>query len=278
MPVDADLPKLHRGPMNLWVEDALTSEYLNGAWGEPRILFLIAGSSDSVRPVVKHACLNGAKNVFGLIDRDFEATNEPRWANPELRHFILPVHEMENYLLDANALAGCDVHNRGRSVAEIETRMLGVAGSLLYWMAANSVIKRMRQTCLDDFMARPKQGELHSEAEIWTYIETTPWYQHFPAKVLDINTPATIQGWINEAVTQFTADLGNDAWKRSFSGKEILRDVRGFIYDPPPSPVVSSATHDVDLAQSIARWHITNNCVPADLSILLGHIRTKAGV
>jgi len=73
-------------------------------------------------------------------------------------------------------------------------------------------------------------------------------------------------------------DLKNDNWKRTFSGKEILRDVRGFVYDPPASHVVSSATHDIDLARSIARWQVSNNRVPAELTTLLGHIRTKAGI
>jgi len=189
MPVDADLMKLHRRPMNLWVEDPLTSEYLNEVWQEPRILLLIAGSSASVKPVVSLACTNGAKNVFGLVDRDFENTNEPRWASPLLHHFVLPVHEMENYLLDANALAGCDVNNRARSIAEIEIRMLGFAQSVLYWMAANAVINRIRQACLNDFIVRPKQAELTSEAEIWNYIQTTPWYQGFPAKASQIGSP-----------------------------------------------------------------------------------------
>lgn len=278
MPVDADLMKLHRRPMNLWVEDALTSEYLNEVWREPRVLFLIAGSSDSVKPAVAHACSNGAKNVFGLIDRDFEATNHLRWANAELRHFVLPVHEMENYLLDADGLAGCDVNNQGRTAVEIEARMLDFAKSVLYWMAANSVIKRIRQTCLDGFTGRPKQAQLQSEAEIWTYIQSSTWYQGFPAKAAEIISSLVIQAWINDAVTDFTADLASGLWKRSFSGKEMLRNVRGFIYDPPESPVVSSAAHDIDLAQSVARWHAMNSRVPADLADLLSHIRSKAGV
>jgi hypothetical protein len=278
MAVDADLMKLYRRPMNLWVEDALTSEYLNEAWREPRILFLIAGSSESVKPVVTQARANGATNVFGLIDRDFEATNEPRWANPDLRHFILRAHEMENYLLDAEAIAGCEVNNRERLAAEIQARMSQFAESLLYWMAANAVIKRIRQTCLNDFIVRPKQAELRSEGEILTYIKSSPWYQGFPGRVSEISSTKIIQDWIDDEVAKLSEDLKNGNWCRTFCGKEIFRNVRAFVYDPPVAPSVSSATHDIDLARSIARWQASNIRIPADLVALLKHIRTKVGV
>lgn len=278
MPVDADLMKLHRRPMNVWVEDALTSEYLNEAWGDPRILLLIAGSSQSVRPVVLDACRNGAKNVFGIIDRDFESTNESRWSTVELRHFILPVHEMENYLLDAKSLAGCGVNNRNRSEREIENQLLIFAQSMRYWMAANSVIKKMRQLCLDDFMLRPSPVELRNAKEIWTYIQQTSWFQQFPTRSSQITSASEIQCWIRDAVQQFEDDLSNGNWKQTYSGKEIARQIRGFIYEPPRKPVVSSATHDIDLAQSIGRWQIENDCVPEDLQKLLSLIRLKAGI
>ncbi len=276
MPLSIELVKLYRRPANLWVEDALSSEYLNEVWREPRALFLIAGATDSVQPVVKDAVRRGANSVFGVIDRDFEATNFPRWANPELRHFILPVHEMENYLLDENALHACDVNNLGRTADAILIRMQARASAILYWMTACHVLKRIRRHCLDQFMPRPTPTALTTIADVLPYIQATDWYQSFAQRAAEIASPVQVQTWIDEAHQTLSADLANGNWKRTFSGKEILRDVRGYIYQPPHS--APPGVFDVDLAQSVARWQADNNIVPADLIQLLMHVRTKAGI
>jgi len=71
-----DLPKLYRQAINLWVEDALTSEYLKDVWRISNLLCLISGSTDSVGPAVRDAQRNGMPNVFGVVDRDFYDTND----------------------------------------------------------------------------------------------------------------------------------------------------------------------------------------------------------
>ena len=78
-----DLPKLYRFPVNIWVEDTLTSEYFRDLWNNPDILCLIGGSTDCITPAVQDACRNGMRNVFGITDRDFENTNYANWDNPE---------------------------------------------------------------------------------------------------------------------------------------------------------------------------------------------------
>lgn len=276
MPIDTELVKLYGRPINVWVEDALSSEYLNELWREPRALFLIAGATDSVRPVVTHAVRNGAKKVFGIVDRDFEESNHSRWGNPGLFHFILPVHEMENYVLDASAIAACGINNQNRTEADIEARMQGRARALLVWMTACQVIKQIRRVCFDQFIDRPTAASLASAADISPYIQGASWYQTFAARSSQINSAQTLQTWIDDATTQLTQDLQTGNWKRTFSGKEILRDVRGFVYRPIRSAPLS--VHDIDLAQSVARWQADNGKIPVELTELLNHLRTKAGL
>ena len=276
MPVQTDLPTLYRRPINVWVEDSLTSEYLQELWREPRALLLIAGATGSVKPAVQDAARNGASNVFGIVDRDFENTNRQRWENAQLRCFVVPAHEMENYLLDEYALAGCDLNNRSRSAVDILARMRDRAKGLLLWMAVCHTLKRVRRYCLDDYPQRPSATKISTLNEAWQFIEQSPWFQSFSTRAADIAAPATVRGWLSDAFASLDHDLATDDWKQTFSGKEILRDIRGFIYQPPqPAP---PSVHDVDLAQSVARWQADNGRVPNDLMELLRLLRTKAGV
>jgi hypothetical protein len=272
MPVDAELPKLYRAPFNIWVEDALTSEYLQEVWHDPRLLFLIAGSSDSIDSAVSSARASGLGNVFGIKDRDFEAENSARWNNRDLHVFIHPLHEAENLLLDEEALAACDVNNRGRTAAEIRERMQSRAASLLLWMTACQVIKRVRRTCLDDFLDRPRPAQLADLSAVFRWIVDAPWHRGFAERARQILDLAILEQWIAEAHAAFVADIASGAWKESFSGKEILRDIRGFIYEPPPSQRAPPSEYDLDLAKSVGRWQAENRRVPPILGTLLEHI------
>ncbi len=81
MPRDLDLTSLYNAPINLWVEDPLVREYLSRLWNDPGIKFLIAGGNEGVRSIVKDAEDHGYPNIFGLIDRDYRATNRADWQN-----------------------------------------------------------------------------------------------------------------------------------------------------------------------------------------------------
>ena len=107
MPRDVARAALYRGIINLWVEDELTREYLSAVWNHPTdIFFLIGGGNEGVGAVVKDAESAGFANVFGLIDRDFRRDESKSLGTPgkTFRTFVLPVHEIENDLLDPEAL------------------------------------------------------------------------------------------------------------------------------------------------------------------------------
>ena len=105
MSLDVARAGLYRGSINLWVEDALTREtcrslemmQASGSWWA-------AETRESA--IVKDAKDAGFGNVFAVTDRDFRDSNQSEWDNParSFRTFILPVHEIENYLLDPAAL------------------------------------------------------------------------------------------------------------------------------------------------------------------------------
>lgn len=118
MTATALFPGFYRGAINLWVEDELTRDYLRKVWQEdPAIVFYVGGGNEGITAVLKEAELAGLHNVFALIDRDFGITNRADWNNPAKtsRRFVGSVHEVENHLLDADALAGCALNTGGRT-------------------------------------------------------------------------------------------------------------------------------------------------------------------
>ena len=108
MPLDVARDALYSGQINLWVEDNLTRDYLSTLWNGTDVKFLIGGGRDGVSAMAKVADDAGYVNVFGLVDRDHGRSNHAKWAVPgcTFRRFILPSHEIENYLLDTPALEG----------------------------------------------------------------------------------------------------------------------------------------------------------------------------
>jgi hypothetical protein len=125
MPRDVDRASLYRAPINLWVEDEITKAYLEEIWGGPDIAYLIGGGNEGVTAILNDAEKAGYRNVFGVIDRDFRPTNEHSWNNPRktFLRFILPVHEIENYLLDPHALRACRFNTMAKTEVEIEAMM-----------------------------------------------------------------------------------------------------------------------------------------------------------
>ena len=140
MPRDVERATLYRGLINLWVEDETTRAYLRELWGDPAVAFFIGGGYEGVKAVVKDAERAGFLNVFGLIDRDFRLANKAGWSDPKKsRTFVLPKHEIENYLLDADILANSRYNNLGRTSGQILGYMEEHARRMCWWAACRDV-------------------------------------------------------------------------------------------------------------------------------------------
>ena len=136
----------------------------------------MGGSCESVGVMVHDAAQRSEANVFGVVDRDFRETNAPHWLDMtrEIRCFVLPAHEIENYSLDAEALANCDANNRGRSQAGVEARMKARAQQLAWWMACRRTIKRISRLCVDGFINMPNPGLIVDMASARRISRATP--------------------------------------------------------------------------------------------------------
>ena len=157
MTVVAHLRSLYSAaPIILWVEDVITRDYLGKVWGDPsEVAFMIGGTASGIHATVHTAIREGISHVFGLVDRDFGTTNRPQWNDPQTRVFRLPRHEVENYSMDAHAVTGCLLNNRGRTLVQVQNEMDRLAGLQPHWLACRRVLRQLREVVLNGYPASP---------------------------------------------------------------------------------------------------------------------------
>lgn len=177
------LPLVYRpDKAHVWVEDAITRQYLQELWQDAGIVFHVGGGGPVIRAVAHDATSQGVGTVVGVMDRDFGDTNFAQWTNPAstARVMVLPVHEIENYLLDADALSGCALNNRGRSAAEVEAYVRNTAALCEWQVAASQVIASWRREFQADFPGHPTRDEARDRATALAHLTALPWARDWP--------------------------------------------------------------------------------------------------
>jgi hypothetical protein len=276
---DVARASLYRGVINLWVEDRLGREYLSSLWAnDPGIAFFVAGGNEGVRAVVADAEKAGFPNVFGVIDRDFRPTNQPHWFSPQknFRTFVLPVHEMENYLLDPEAIAQSRLNTLNQTAEQVREHLKRSADRLAWWSACRGVIAELKRRFRDHFVPDPGCGVITDAVTAIDHICSSAWFLGL-ATELSRNTRADIQRLLVDAYQQAVTYLADGKWLIEYSGKEIYRDVGSHICDRQKLSGynATSTEFDIDLAKDIASRQISNNSVPQDLSDLLKALKQR---
>ena len=75
--------------------------------------------------------------------------------NRTIRTFVLPVHEIENYLLDSRSLRSSLFNNRGLSETDIQTIIEEAAGRLCWWAACREVVAELKRRFREPFVIDP---------------------------------------------------------------------------------------------------------------------------
>jgi len=279
MPTNSHLSALFASrPIILVVEDRVAEEYLYAAWGVDRQYFAIvaAGGHQTVTGVVTEARKHGYANVFGTRDRDFGNDNLAQWPAPQDHMYTCPRHEMENYLLDWPALAGCALNSmHSHSLAQIQTKANEEAQKQPWWLACRKRLRWMQSHHGDGFPKAPKIPHITGYQEAFEYITQCVWFGDLQNRTTAILDQADLQQELHAGHTQYTNDLNNGDWVQTFSGKEVFRQLRSHIYGVPKTV---SPEPDVDLAKSVGQWQYDNNAVPQDIVDLKNALKTCVGV
>ncbi|MCA9537846.1 MAG: hypothetical protein KC620_03095 [Myxococcales bacterium] len=271
----SSIPALYRGhPLYLWVEDTTTQAYLDGAWGDGRIGFHIGGGAANIHAVCEDAWRTGSAHVFGLRDRDFGPTNLHRWAafRQSDRVYVLDALEIENHLLDADALAGVPVNTARRSAADIEARMHAIAGGLVPWMATRAVISSLQVNATRDFPSHPKRSAVSTLADGEAYLLGNPWVTTTAPGTPALVAHADIRQRLGDAEKTYSAHLTQGSWRQHFAGKEIYEEVSGFVWNQNRMPSAHA-----DLAKMVGEQQRVVGQVPVEISALRAALLARIG-
>ena len=142
----------------LWVEDTCTRDYLREAWKRtPDVAFFIAGGNEHIPRLVLATRRLNIGHVFGILDRDFGRSNRAKWNTAD--NFYLPRHEIENYLLDADAFTASPFNNRRRSRSDVTTEMQRLANLQPAWLACRHTMNIHGREATDRFLKSPSAAK-----------------------------------------------------------------------------------------------------------------------
>lgn len=229
----SDLTGMYRSfPAYLWVEDEETRSYLEAAWnGESLIKMYVAGGHEPIRAVVKAARQDGNTHVFGLRDRDFTSSNRNQWGNASVWLFAGDTLEVENLMLDAEAIADCEVNTSKKTAAQIEARLVELAAPQVHWMACRRLISELSEAVTQDFIKHPKRDTVQTHDQAVEAITKSTWRcQVLPGLSATWGVAPAIEERLAVYEGEYGAALQKGTWRVSFSGKEILQDLRGAVW------------------------------------------------
>ena len=272
---------LYRGNAIVWVEDPLTYSVLTELWRDPDLNVVVTQGKPGVLHMVRANPETDRLRVYGIVDRDFDDDDEPRWREPSHRVLRLPAHELENLLLDFDVLG---VLAKGTGAPEIRALAHAHASASCWWMVHKAVLREMQRDLGAGFPREaPTGGTLRDAADVEHALRDSPyWREHRAALTLWGAQSTRLHDRIEAWGLRLQADLAGDGWTLSFSGKEIFRylrsNVRGLDEAPKRPPNPTGADRDLDLGKRVARQMNEMARVPPKLTELRHVIRAKAGI
>lgn len=283
MPKSSDLSSvLSQRPILLIVEDRITKEYLYTTWGADQQYFniLTSGSHVVVKGSVEDLRKHGSSNVFGLIDRDFENDNVARWSSVNNPPYIFRPsrHELENFLLDWNALAGCDLNQRRKqpsTASEIQSWAENEANKQPWWLACRKCLSEFQTLHGDGFPSAPTMPKMVDFQSAYDHIADSSWFSGLQSKTNEILNAQNLTTRLISSEAEYRGDVTSGNWIRTFSGKEIFNHIRSRIHSIPNSP---TAEPNVDLAKSVGKWQLAQSAIPPEVDQLRRVLKARVGI
>ena len=255
--------ELYRSATVVWVEDELTREVLTILWGPCRLHLAVAGSKAGVSALVAGAPPALKGRVFGVEDLDFAKGNRDAWASaPVLR---LEVHEAENLVLDAGCLSALAVEHRAQCTPQdLEREMTAIAQGMVAWMACRATLRTMAESI--QFPGDPGVADVPDLARASAYITGHAAWRSTPQVWQTWAVASKVSSELASWEGIYRSAIGSGEWHTLFSGKELLRALRGvgrFRLDATPKSVSrTGAERDLDLARLLARKMVELRRIP----------------
>lgn len=229
----------------LLVEDARTRVVLGECWSSgaarPSVVVRAVGGGSAVRALVQAAREQGRRTVFGLRDADFGGLGAFDQRGPDFR---LPVHELENLLLDFEVLSSLA---SGAAAREIEDAAHRKAETMVPWMATCRVLRELR-TDHPPFPEHPSVAAMATPDLALSHLRSLRYGESLRRNVVQKWTDEHLQTLLGQYLKDYARELADGRWVQTFAGKEIFEHLHASAGIRWRSP---RATGD-DLAKMIA--------------------------
>jgi len=268
--------------VHLLVEDWRTHYYLHRLFPVPPFTIQIVpvGGCDGVTRLVKSSWEDDTAvpvRAVGWRDRDFGTDNRAKWQNRDVHVFCATCHEIENYLLDWDALANCTAA-RGCDLSgdDFRDRCLTKATDMLYDVACGDVLAKLQVVYGDGFPKHPqkRKPKVHvstlQEAE--SLITSDVWLQGREAICHQIFDQNNLKSLLGQSVQDFQSALqsAEDDWKVVFPGKEIFETVMQDVYHGTPSLD--------NMVKSIGEYQEAKGTIPQELQDFMKELARRKNV
>jgi hypothetical protein len=250
-----DLPALYSSHrVVLWVEDEETRTYLATAWQDGDVKLLVAGGHTNIDAIVKAAVKDAIPHVFGVRDRDFWRSNRSRWTtDPSVRVFTGDTFEVENLLLDAKAMAACEVNTAEKEAPAIQAELDALATPLAWWMSCRKTIVHFRDAVTRDSIEHPTRGTVTSKTHALSKIVGSTWWTTTLPGLGDTVTAAEADRLLDLHHREYSSALADGSWCTCFSGKEILGEMRSRLWTRHQEPDPGGKLHLVRAIAEVQR-------------------------
>ena len=269
----------------LYVEDEITRRYLNVLVPNRKLIDVcVVGGRERVIGCLEDDFRSGVKNSFGIVDRDYDRQAKSGWCNTGTGMFFfrLPAHEIENYLLDFEAIEQfkCPKVNPQKTASHWRTIARSIAEGYLYSIAYNQVLSDVRREYLMNYPVHIRlssgpssdynvilPGErIATEEELVTKLRNNVWLSTAIERSGQSFAPEILERKGAEAMLYYQALLNgkDDDWIRGFPGKEMYRAIVNSM----------SLTEDqvLDLTRFVAERQLNESRRHKDINELLGKL------
>ena len=267
---------------HLLVEDPRTYEYFSALFVNEtsQIQVVPVGGSDGVQGLVNASWQRDARSpihAFGWTDRDFGLDNIAKWSDRNNHLFRGTFHEIENYLLDWDALSGCELAMRyGKGDVDYRAECHKIANGMLYEVICDHVLYNLRAEYCNGFPSDPSSSKqsVCSRADVENYLINNNWLQGRSNTVGILFSESELKTRIDVAETLYTDALSstNDDWVKIFPGKEIFEQLRCKVYTGKREK--GGCVVDNDLVKSIASYQNLHG-VPNELSMFMAELKRR---
>lgn len=267
---------LNTNPLSttIFVEDELCKQYLSEIWKKDLTLLNIvcAGSKDRVISLTSFY-LEQEQSCWGIVDRDFNWDNK---QNPN-HIFVLDKHEIENYLLDPEAIYESDFNilkktsRRKSSISDIDNAIRQFTIDKRMWFASCFILFQIRRRLNSVFPKNPAISKIEDIESIIHYIENSDLIKRIEILLNEINGES-LKSFVSKNISIIDKIYSDSKAVDLFPGKQVFMHIKSTL---PGTSYIKSSAIDLDLAKQIGRFQYQNNSIPQEFLQIRDRITSR---